>query len=88
MTRSISFEINDRLEMGRYELHMSGSKVGFLSSGKMCARLRWDGKIPDCIERLHRRQMTGAIYVDRCFNSHVRIGSRGHDFEGVVSITQ
>ena len=28
--------------------------------------------------------MTGAMCVDRRFNSHVEIGSRGHDFEGVV----
>ena len=33
-TRSISLERKDRLEMGRYELHASGSRVGFFSNGK------------------------------------------------------
>jgi len=39
--------------------------------------------MPDCMDRLHRRQMTGAMHVDRRINSHVGIGSREQDFEGV-----
>jgi len=39
--------------------------------------------MPDCMDRLHRRQMTGAIHVDRRFNSHVGIGSREQDFDFV-----
>ena len=54
----------DRLEMGRYELHASGSRVGFFSNGRTRALLSWDGKMPDCMDRLHRRQMTGAMH---CF---------------------
>jgi len=33
---------------------------------------------------LHRWQIIGATHVDMHFNSHVGIGSRGHDFDGVV----
>jgi len=40
--------------------------------------------MPYCMDRLHRWQITGAIHADRRFNSHVGIGSRGHDFDGLV----
>jgi len=71
----------DEGQMGRYELHVSGLKVVFLSNGKTRALLSWDGKMPDCMDRFHTRQTTGAMHVDRRFNSHVGIGSREHDFE-------
>ena len=35
MTRSISFETNERLEIGRYFFGSSGSSVVFLSFGKI-----------------------------------------------------
>jgi len=86
-TRSVNLEMKERLEMGRYELHVSGSIVNFLSRGRTCACLSMGGKMPDCMDRLHRWQISGAIHVDRAdrrFNSHVGIGSRGHDFDGLV----
>ena len=76
--------MKERLEMGRYKLRVSGSIVGFLSRGRTRACLSSGGNMPYCMDRLHRWQITGAIHADRRFNSHVGIGSRGHDFDGLV----
>ena len=38
------------------------------------------------MERLQRRQITGAMSADKRFSSHVGIGSSGHDFGGTVLI--
>jgi len=61
--------------------------VAFLSSGMARACLSWAGNTPDCRDRLHTWQMDGAMYVDSRFNSHVGIGSSGHDFVGALFIT-
>ena len=81
-TRSSSLEINERFEIGRYELHVSGSSVGFFIRGRTSACFSCDGKMPDCIDRLHRLQMTGVTCVDKRFSSQVGMGSSMQDLEG------
>ena len=70
--------------MGRYELAISGSKLDFLSSGITQAYFKEVGNTPDFIDKLHRGDMTGAIFVERRLNNQVGIGSRQHDLHGVV----
>jgi len=38
--------------------------------------------MPDCIDRLHRWQMTGVTCGDKRFSSQVGMGSRKQDLEG------
>jgi len=41
-------ERNERFDIGRYELRLSGSSVGFFRRGSTTAR-EWDeGKMPNC----------------------------------------
>jgi hypothetical protein len=70
--------------MGRYELAMSGSKFDFLSRGITRACFKDIGNTPDFKDKLHRRDMTGAIFVERRLSNQVGIGSRQHDLHGAV----
>jgi len=81
-TRSSSSEMNERFEIGRYELHVSGSSVDFFIKGRTRACFSCDGKMPDCIDRLHRWWMTGVTCGDKRFSSQVGMGSRKQDLEG------
>ena len=47
--------------MGPYELAVSGSKLFFFRSGRTNACFSFIGKTPECRERLHRCQTTGAM---------------------------
>ena len=70
--------------MGRYELAISESKVDFLSSGITRACFKEIGNTPDFIDKLHRRDMTGAIIFERRLSNQVGIGSRQYDLHGGV----
>ena len=82
VTSSSSLEINERFEIGWYEQHVSGSSVDFFIKGRTRACFSCDGKMPDCIDRLHRWQMTGVTCGDKRFSNQVGMGSRKQDLEG------
>src|SRR5664279_5338375 len=66
---------------------MSGSRVCFFSYGRTRACFRIAGKIPVCMDILHRRQMTGAMDVVSFMRSQEGMGSSGQDLAGVVLIS-
>jgi hypothetical protein len=69
-TRSMTCEMKGRLQIGRYEEMVSGSRVDFFNRGVSTACLREEKRVPDYNDKLHRLQMTGASWLDSCLRSH------------------
>jgi hypothetical protein len=61
---------------------MSGSKLEFLSSGTTQACFKELGNTPDIMDKLQRRDVTGAMFVERRLSNQVGIGWRQHDLHG------
>jgi len=71
--------------MDLYELAMSGSNVGFLTSGVTRASFNWLRKTPCWNERLHRWHSVGQMVVEIRLSNQVGIGSNVQDLAGSVN---
>ena len=80
-TRSINFEINDRLETGLKFFSTLGSKRSFLISGTISAILRVDGTSDVDSDKLTMCVITGRSSSRQSFNNQVGIGSSSHDLD-------
>src|SRR6218665_2961193 len=76
--RSVSLEMNDRLETGRLLERISLSSDGFLRSGVTNECLKSRGKLPLDKERLTIFVMTGIRMDAQSFSKVVGIGSSSH----------
>src|SRR6218665_2608946 len=77
-TRSVSLEMNDRLEAGRLLERISLSSDGFLRSGVTNECLKSRGKLPVDKERLTIFFMMGTRMDAQSFSKEVGIGSGSH----------
>ena len=76
--RSVSLEIKDRFDTGRYLFNVSLSRDGFLRSGVTRDCLNSMGKVPIDRERFTMVIIIGRIVAETCFRKKVRMGSRSY----------
>jgi len=81
-SRSSSFEMTDKLEIGRYDLASAGSRSAFFSNGVMLANLNVDETKPLYKDQLNSRHRNRAKTSTDCFSSHVGSGSLVHCLSG------
>jgi len=71
-----------RLEMGRYEATLLGSKFGFFRRGWIIAFLQQRGNVTWSNDALQMAAMIGLMISLDCLISHVGAGSNRHCFAG------
>jgi len=86
MTRSRSFEIKLRLDIGLKELKSDLSMVAFLSNGRTTVDLRLCENVHCSMEALHILAMTGDNTSLTLLSSHVGSGSSVHCLAGAFRI--
>ena len=81
-----SFEINDKLETGRYFTRSSASSLGFLRIGVIMDFFQAIYTSPEQSDLLSISFKNGLRSVAHSFNNHIGIGSRSHCLFGVSAI--
>ena len=77
-TRSIIFDIRERLEIWRKSESLSLPKVCFLRRGDTTYSLRVWWKLPERSDRLTMLMIVGTRSAEHSLRSHVGIGSESH----------